>query len=259
MRRSGYWDGVAEYWLAARPQRGWRAYSDLVNEQLCDAWLPREPVARLLKTDLFDEVASTGLAPLLQRRARQVVGIDLSRRMLEGARGSTLVRVGADVCRLPFVDAAFDRVVSNSTLDHFGSEDELRKALAELARVLRPGGELLLTLDNLANPLLALRNPLPAAPLEWLGLIPYRMGASCGPRRLRALCTTVGLDPLELGTILHCPRVLAVTVARVLDRIGSARARARFFRCLQAFEILGRWPSRYLTGYFLTLRARRPV
>ncbi len=215
-------------------------------------------MARLLKTDLFDEVVSGGLAPLLAKHARQVVGIDVSRRMLEGARGAPLAPVGADVCRLPFPDAVFDRVVSNSTLDHFESIEQLGEALAELCRVLRPGGELLLTLDNMANPLLALRNALPAAPLEWLGLIPYRMGASCGPKRLRELCTTAGLEPIEVSTLMHCPRALAVAVAGVLDKRGSDRSRRGFIRSLQAFEMLGRWPSRMLTAYFLAVRARRP-
>lgn len=256
MSGNRYWDQVADRWLDTRPQRVWRAYADLLNAEWCGAWLPAEPVGRLLKTDLFDEVASEGLAPMLARHARLVVGIDVSRRMLEGARGAPLARVGADVTRLPFTDGAFDRVVSNSTLDHFGSEVELQRALGELARVLRPGGELLLTLDNMANPLLAVRNALPA--LERLGLIPYRMGTSCRPRRLRALCTSAGLEPLELSTLMHCPRALAVAVSAMLDRHSSERARARFFQGLLAFETLGRWPSRTLTGYFLALRARRP-
>jgi len=254
-----YWDGVALHWLTARPQRLWRAYSDLLNTRLCEAWLPREPVGRLLKTDLFDEATSAGLAPLIARHARQTVGVDVSARILEAARHAPLARVGADVRRLPFADASFDCVLSNSTLDHFATLEELARALRELARVLRPGGELLLTLDNTANPVVALRNALPSAPLERLGLIPYRMGASCGPARLRGLVLAAGLEPLELGTTMHCPRALAVALARLLDGAGSVRSRAVFFTCLQAWERLGRWPTRFLTGYFLTLRARRTI
>ena len=178
--------------------------------------------------------------------------------MLAAAGGAPLARVGADVRRLPFGDGAFDVIVSNSTLDHFETARDLRQALGELARVLRPGGELLLTLDNMANPVLALRNALPARVLESLGLIPYRMGTSCGPGRLRRWCLEAGLEPVECGTIMHCPRVLAVALARVLDAQETVRPGGRFFRCLDGFEALGRWPTRFLTGYFLTLRARRP-
>jgi len=258
-RSRAYWDEVADRWVAARPQRAWRGYSDRVNARMVEAWLPTEPVDRLLKTDLFDEVATGGLAPLLRRRARRVVAIDESCRMVACARDSGVSRAAADVRRLPFHDAAFDRIFSNSTLDHFGSADELLQAIRELARVLRPGGELLLTLDNMANPLLSLRNALPSAPLERIGLIPYRMGVSCGPVRLRELAVAAGLEVVELGTVMHCPRAPAVAMARVLDGLGQTRIREVFYRVLDAFEVLGRWPSRMLTGYFLTLQARRPA
>jgi SAM-dependent methyltransferase len=255
----GYWDTVADRWVTARPQRLWRTHSDRVNRALCERWLPRQPVGRLLKTDVFDEVAAAGLLPLLQRHARQVVGIDHSLRMVESVPASAVALVASDVRSLPFPDGAFDRVFSNSTLDHFESADDIRCALKELARVLRPDGELLLTLDNLANPVVRVRNALPSRPLERAGLIPYRMGATCGPARLRAFCTDAGLDVLDLGTAMHCPRAPAVAIANILDRVGTPNAGEAFLRALDAFEVMSRWPTRYLSGYFLTVRARRRV
>jgi SAM-dependent methyltransferase len=254
-----HWDQVARHWRDTRPQRLWRAYSDVIHSRLLERWLPREPVGRILKTDVFDELAATGLAPLLAGRARTVVGMDVSEEVLRGVAVTTLRRLAADARRLPFPDACFDRVVSNSTLDHFGSVGELATALGEIARVLRPGGELLLTLDNLANPVVALRNALPARALLASGLIPYRMGASCGPTRLKQLALAAGLTPLELGTLLHCPRLPAVATARLLAGQDGPRTRRWFFGALGAWEALGRWPTRFLTGYFLTLRARRPA
>jgi SAM-dependent methyltransferase len=67
----------------------------------------------------------------------------------------------ADLRELPFKDASYDRVVCISTLDHVGLDNvrfgadapsaddpqaEAIKAIRELGRVLRPGGELYLTL-----------------------------------------------------------------------------------------------------------------
>ena len=253
----GYWDTIAERWVARRPQRSWRTYSDRVNTALCEQWLPSEPVGRLLKTDVFDEVAAAGLLPVLRRHARQVIGIDRSLGMVSSVQDTAMALVASDVRSLPFPDGAFDRIFSNSTLDHFDSPDDIREALRELARVLHPDGELLLTLDNLANPVVRLRNALPSKPLERLGVIPYRMGATCGPRGLRALCTDAGLEVLALGTVMHCPRAPAVAIAGLLDRVATASIREAFLRVLAGFEILDGWPTRTLSGYFLTLRARR--
>ena len=74
----------------------------------------------------------------------QVVGIDIQRaqidqaRALASARGATTVRfeVG-DIYELPFSDASFDVALANGVLMHLS---EPVRALAELRRVLRPGG-----------------------------------------------------------------------------------------------------------------------
>ena len=250
---------MARQWAGARPHRLWRSYCDLLHTRLCQRWLPPTPVERALKTDLFDEAgAGAGLCPVLATRARTVVGIDVSSLTLRRARERHAIQaVGADVRRLPFADESFDLVLSNSTLDHFASLDDVAAALAELRRVLRTGGHLVLTLDNLANPAVALRNALPLALLTRLRLVPYYMGATCGPRRLALLAQQAGLVPLEVGTLMHCPRLPAVLLSQALDRFGSERLNAVFLGSLMWWESLARWPSRYRTGYFLTLKAIR--
>jgi len=61
--------------------------------------------------------------------------------------------LAADARGLPLRTASFDLVLSTSTLDHFDSRREFVAAIAEIARVLRPGGRLVLTIDNPSNPL----------------------------------------------------------------------------------------------------------
>jgi SAM-dependent methyltransferase len=51
---------------------------------------------------------------------------------------------------LPYADASFDRALCLDVLEHL-SFDEQPRALSELARVLTPGGELLVTVPNLAH------------------------------------------------------------------------------------------------------------
>ena len=51
---------------------------------------------------------------------------------------------------LPYADGSFDRALCLDVLEHLTFEEQPR-ALAELHRVLRPGGELLVSVPNLAH------------------------------------------------------------------------------------------------------------
>ena len=256
---AGYWGATATTWQETRPQALWRVCSDAVNAALFARWLPNggSRIGRLLKTDLFDEACTDGLYPLLASRAKRVVGVDMSAVTASAARVrcADLRATVADVRCLPFAAGAFDAVVSNSTLDHFRSPDEIVVSLRELHRVLKAGGQLLLTLDNLANPVVALRNALPFRMLNRVGVVPYYVGATLGPRRLRRILQQVGFGVLEVEAVMHCPRVFAVAVARMLEGRARKGIRRAFLRSLMAFEHLSRWPTRFLTGYFVAVRA----
>lgn len=56
----------------------------------------------------------------------------------------------ASVTALPFPDARFDRALCLDVLEHLSFFDQ-RKALDEIGRVLAPGGELVVTVPNLAH------------------------------------------------------------------------------------------------------------
>jgi len=78
----------------------------------------------------------------------EVVAVDLSPRMAELARGRGVdARVG-DVQQLPFGDGAFDVAVAAWMLFHV---PELERGLAELHRVLRPGGRLVAVTNGLGH------------------------------------------------------------------------------------------------------------
>lgn len=253
-----YWDHVVEEWRTGRDDL-WRRHSDAVNIALCRRWLPSH-VHRLLKTDLFDEASSAGLWPALCSLADVVEAIDQSPGVaaLARSRHPALSAAVADVRHLPFADRSFDAVVSNSTLDHFERVEAIGESLAELRRVLVPGGRLLLTLDNAANPGVALRNALPFSWLNRIRLVPYFVGATLGPRAAVRLLECVGFDVVEVTAILHCPRVLAVPAARLVGRLSAHReTHARFRHTLSRFEAAERWPTRFRTGHFVAVLATR--
>jgi SAM-dependent methyltransferase len=248
-----YWrDGT---WLAEEsPNRLWRQHADAVHRDLLERWLPeqrgdRPDLPRVLKTDLYDEAVGAGQTDWLARRCELVAGVDLAPAVAAAAARvcpHRLFAAVADTRQLPFRDGSFDLVVSLSTLDHFAAADAIPQALAELARVLRPGGLLLLTLDNPANPIVKLRQVLPFPLLRQLGLVPYFCGPSVHPRHVRGVLRSAGLEVDDLTAVLHCPRALAVPLAGCLDRLAPPTAGRALLRVLRAFERLGRLPSRYL-------------
>lgn len=74
-----------------------------------------------------------------------ITAFDLSAKMLERAKkhlkSDRIGHIQADLTRLPFNDSAFDTVVCGWVIEHL---PDPRPGLRELARVLEPGGKLLL-------------------------------------------------------------------------------------------------------------------
>jgi SAM-dependent methyltransferase len=257
------WDTVAEVWQRAPAQTLWRKHSDRVNSALVDRWLPRG-TGTTLKTDLWDEAMGDGLYPAIAVRSEQVIGVDVSRSIVVAAaeRYPGLDARVAHVHALPFEEGSIDAIVSNSTLDHFDDAAQIDRSVVELARVLCPGGTLLLTLDNPANPLVALAKALPRQALNrtWLrwadasarlGLLPYHVGATYGRSRLRTVVEESGFAVEETTAIVHAPRPIAVMIGQRLED-GE-----RFLRVLAALERLEQAPTRFFTGHFVAIRATR--
>ncbi|CAL9496739.1 2-methoxy-6-polyprenyl-1,4-benzoquinol methylase, mitochondrial [Nocardiopsis dassonvillei] len=150
-----WWDGAADAYQA--DHGGFLGEADFV-------WCPEgltEAAAGLLG-DLDDlrgrRVLEVGGGAgqcgrwLRARGVREVVSFDLSFRQLQHSRliderlGLDLPVVQADAQRLPFTDAAFDTVFSSfGAFPFVPSADD---ALAEAARVLRPGGRLVFSVTH---------------------------------------------------------------------------------------------------------------
>ena len=135
--------GVAEH--AARQV-------DRVREELRE-FLPLSGEERVVDSGTGAGVLALALAPLV----REVVGVDLVPELLAAARAAApanVTFVEGDATALPFEDASFDLAGSRRTLHHI-ARPEL--AVAELARVTRPGGRIFVD-DQVASvdPLAAL-------------------------------------------------------------------------------------------------------
>ena len=99
--------------------------------------------------DVDDPVLDLGCGPgqigfAVGRHGRRVIGADLSLPMARLAATRLAAAVVADMRALPFADASLGGVVAFYSLIHVRRPD-LQPALHELARVLRPGGLLLVS------------------------------------------------------------------------------------------------------------------
>jgi SAM-dependent methyltransferase len=103
--------------------------------------LAAEAISETEPETLIDVGCGPGeFAVLLQKRLQvDVVALDQSLRMAELARDRGLRALRGDIQQLPFGDGLFDVVVAIRVLYHL---PDLDRGLAEIRRVLRPGGRL---------------------------------------------------------------------------------------------------------------------
>jgi SAM-dependent methyltransferase len=100
---------------------------------------------------VLDVGCGTGrLTGAIQQAGASVVGVDLDPDMLTVAAANLAgPRLVADAQRLPFATGAFDLTVPLTLLEFV---DDPARVVAELARVTRPGGRLLIAALNRASP-----------------------------------------------------------------------------------------------------------
>ncbi len=130
---AGMFDGVARRYdltntaLSAGQDRYWRAQT-------------RRALAPRAGEKVLDLAAGTAVSTVeLARDGAWCVAADFSRGMLRAGRHRDVPKVAADALYLPFADGVFDAVTISFGLRNVSDPDA---GLAELARVTRPGGRL---------------------------------------------------------------------------------------------------------------------
>jgi ArsR family transcriptional regulator len=141
--------------------------------------------------DVLDVASGDGvLAELLAPRARSVTCVDASEAVVDAARrrlarfGNVIVQQG-DMHQLPFDSGSFDIVVLMHALTYTQAPDGV---LAELARVLRPGGRALVATLN------AHEHESAVAPYD-------HVNPGFSADELRTLCSAAGLTPASVGIV----------------------------------------------------------
>ena len=100
-----------------------RFFAPVANHRLLDAGCGKGRYARVL---------------LEQNPDARLTGLDISERMLHSVPPG-IGKVSGILTELPFADAAFDGVYATESLEH---AVDIERAVAEMCRILRPGGKL---------------------------------------------------------------------------------------------------------------------
>jgi SAM-dependent methyltransferase len=260
---SEYWDLIASKSNGKGGEDLWRAHLKEVHQKLKAKWRKKGKSGRGLKTDLYDEAISVhDLISLFGSECDHMVGTDVSLETAQAAKhrmkntwGGWDQVVVSDARNQAFKSRVFDEILSNSTLDHFSDQTDLLASLGELGRIIKPGGTLIITLDNPWNPVVWVRNRLPYRFLKRLGIIPYYMGVTLSRSELIRALESRGFKVRDSTAIVHSPRMFAIWTSHQLGRTKHEGMKACFLRVLRAFERLEGLPTKHVTGYYVAVKA----
>lgn len=163
-----------------------------------------------------------------------LVGLNIDPRQLRRAAGLAAARPGrppafvtADACALPFADASFDRVLAVECIFHFPSRAAF---LAEVRRVLKPGG--VLVLSDFVPAAIWLG---PAWMLRWRAIERLNLFGSCD-----VTCSAAGYrrlaerSGLRMTTMRDISRHTLPTYAFLRHLLDQRKVRDRGHRVAQA-------------------------
>jgi len=174
------------------------------------------------------------LVQLFARKQAQVTIMDMDSRMLDAVRhrfadaGLPVETVEGDAARLPFPDNSFDIVTVVTVLCFV---EDAGQAVAEMARVLRPGGVLLLGELNRYSLWAAWRRL-----RGWLGSATWRSVHFRTPAGLKKLVVRAGLRVTVLrAAVFYPPFGWAAALSRSVDlKIGRHLSFGGAFLVLEA-------------------------
>lgn len=153
MSPSEYWDETVRKMRESHLEFKIARYKAKVHLNLIKKWTGDLKDKRILKTDLFKEYFKRD-SFFYKMNASEKFGLDICKEITSkvNKRGNEFRLSVADVHKLPFGDEKFDLIISNSTLDHI-KRKWVPKSLKEMKRILKPNGQIILTIDNRENPL----------------------------------------------------------------------------------------------------------
>jgi SAM-dependent methyltransferase len=251
-----------EHWdmLAARMPDMFPAFSTQYY-RLCEISLIQRSVGslagrRVLKMDLWNEACNTRILNWMEAQGAQVFGLDVSGIVVRRARSNTydiggeLHPLQADIRNLPYNNGSFDLVYAMGTIEHI---DEYAQAVAEVFRVLKPGGLAIVGVPHRWNIFL---RPLLVSVLSYFGKYPYCPERSFSAAQLRRLMIRQGFESCRRTGILAFPGIIRMADIFFFRRnIPLHRLTPLFLWPFRYLETRWTWPGYF--GYLLVMVGKK--
>ena len=265
VHNSNYWNSIAE-----KIPKG-QDYDVLLAEHyrishlnLLTRWIDFSKQQKILKTDLFAEALCPERSFVWEilKTPCDFTGIDISPDICQKAGemasilvpGSFPVLISCDLRKLPFADNSYDVIISDSSLDHYSNSSDIEVAIRELFRILKPGGSLVITMDNKTN----LTEPLFRI---WilLNLAPFFIGKTYSMQELKRSLENNGFEVLDSAPLIHNPRFFSKFFANTLRRYFPDKCEFLIRKQLGFYDSLDNKLTKYLTAQFVAAKAKKPL
>jgi ubiquinone/menaquinone biosynthesis C-methylase UbiE len=258
---SAYWDNIS------RQIQGHYYHNTLIGHikrdihlKLITRWCGNLENKIVLKTDLFEEAHGPDQFLFEIRSEKNIIGMDISsviaRKAQQNAYSlscSSHKFLTCDVLKLPFTNNSLDVVISNSTLDHFSEMISITRALSEIFRVLKPGGTLILTLDN--------KNSISyfiSLAKKIFRPDPFYIGKTCSASELHRILQDVGFIVNDMTAVVHGMENHTSAMMGIIQKLNNPLINRIICHFLIYMERLEFAKTKYLTGAFIAAKAFKP-
>jgi SAM-dependent methyltransferase len=211
-------------------------YDEVFRPHVSEHYLKKRTatVRRLLPMGgtVLDVGCGTGaLAGWIQRAGYDVVGVDASTGMLiEALENGVGAVYAAYSTALPFEDDAFDLSLSVATMHHLETPERVAATIAEMGRVVRPGGFVLIWDHNPLNP--------------YWPILMKRVPQDHGDERLVSVwelleaVRTAGLQPVEAARTGLVPDFMPSALMPIWTRVEALVEASPFLSLFAAHNVV---------------------
>jgi SAM-dependent methyltransferase len=227
------------------------------EKRIIKEWFNYSNGCKVLKLDLWNEVKNTNILAWMASQGARPYAIDISFNLVKQAAdefrnsGLTPRFSVASLYQLPYKSASFDFLYTMGTIEHAPDMD---RCVAEIYRVLKPGGVAVVGIPNKHDPFL---RPVLVYLMNKAGIYPYGLEQSLSGKQLGQMLSRGGFEVLCQDGILFMPGVLRMAELALLRPFPALSNLAGALHW--PFRILARiFPRLHKHGYLVSCVVRKP-